>query len=63
MLRAALEKGSKCRVVAINDPFIDPEYMVYMFKYDSVHGQFKGDVSYKQDKLIVNGNEISIYNL
>lgn len=31
-------------VVAINDPFIDGEYMAYMFKYDSVHGRFPGDI-------------------
>ncbi|KAG0125955.1 hypothetical protein HOY82DRAFT_581184 [Tuber indicum] len=32
-------------VVAVNDPFIDPKYAVYMLKYDSVHGNFKGDIS------------------
>ena len=32
-------------VVAINDPFIDGEYMAYMFKYDSVHGRFPGEIS------------------
>ena len=32
-------------VVAINDPFIDGEYMAYMFKYDSVHGRFPGEIT------------------
>lgn len=32
-------------VVAINDPFIDGEYMAYMFKYDSIHGRFPGEIS------------------
>ena len=61
VFRAAIEKGS-VDVKAINDPFIDVEYMVYMLKYDTVHGQFKGTVEAKGDKLVVNGKEITIYN-
>ena len=49
-------------VVAINDPFIDPEYMAYMTKYDTVHGRFSGIVEAKDGKLIINGNEIKVYN-
>jgi len=41
-------------VVGINDPFIDPEYMAYMLKYDSVHGRFKGSVEARDGKLMVN---------
>lgn len=48
-------------VVAINDPFIDLEYMVYMFKYDSVHGRFKGTIEAKDGKLIVNGKPVTIF--
>jgi len=48
-------------VVAINDPFMDPEYMVYLFKYDSTHGRFKGTVEAKEGKLIVNGHEIVVH--
>jgi len=48
-------------VVGINDPFIDLEYMVYMLRYDTVHGRFDGDVSIKGDKLVVNGKEIAVY--
>merc|ERR1712123_189779 len=47
-------------VVAINDPFITLDYMVYMFKYDSTHGVFKGTVEEKDGKLVVNGQEITI---
>ena len=49
------------QVVGINDPFIDVEYMTYMLKYDSVHGQFQGDIAVKDGKLVVNGNEIAVY--
>ncbi|MBP3285098.1 MAG: type I glyceraldehyde-3-phosphate dehydrogenase [Clostridia bacterium] len=48
-------------VVAINDPFIDLEYMKYMLTYDSIHGKFEGDVEVKGDKLVVNGKEICVY--
>jgi len=50
-------------VVGINDPFIDLEYMTYMLKYDTVHGQFKGDISTEDGKLVVNGKKISVYGI
>jgi glyceraldehyde 3-phosphate dehydrogenase len=60
VLRAAVEKGAT--VVAINDPFISLDYMVYMFKYDSTHGQFKGEVKEDGKFLYVNGNKITVFN-
>jgi len=60
VFRASLSKKD-IQVVAINDPFVDLDYMVYMLKYDTVHGQFKGDVCVKGDKLVVNGNEITVF--
>jgi glyceraldehyde 3-phosphate dehydrogenase len=60
VLRTSLE-NPKVNVVAINDPFIDLNYMVYMFKYDSTHGRFQGTVEAKNDKLVVNGKEISVF--
>ncbi|TKA54829.1 hypothetical protein B0A53_02638 [Rhodotorula sp. CCFEE 5036] len=61
VLRNAIEHGD-AKVVAINDPFIDLEYMVYMFKYDSTHGRFKGDVHTEGGKLVVDGHAIDVYN-
>jgi len=59
VLRVALEKGVE--VVSINDPFIDLEYMVYMFKYDSTHGRFKGTISVVDKKLVINGSPINVH--
>ena len=50
------------QIVAINDPFIDLDYMVYMLKYDSTHGRFSGCVKAENGKLVVNGKAISLYN-
>merc|ERR1712112_183826 len=60
VLRAAIEKGAT--VVAVNDPFIPLDYMVYMFKYDSTHGKFKGEVKEDGKFLYVNGNKITVFN-
>jgi glyceraldehyde 3-phosphate dehydrogenase len=59
VLRAAMDKGLD--VVAVNDPFIPLDYMVYMFKYDSTHGRFKGEVSVDGDKLKINGKSIAVF--
>jgi glyceraldehyde 3-phosphate dehydrogenase len=48
-------------IVAVNDPFMDVAYMVYMFKYDSTHGRFKGTVEEKDGKLVINGHEVAVY--
>jgi len=48
-------------IVGINDPFIDLEYMVYMLKFDTVHGKFKGEVHTADGKLMVNGKSICCY--
>lgn len=59
--QAALNK-KEVEVVAINDPFIAADYMAYMMKYDTVHGGFKGEISAKDNTLVVNGKEIKVYN-
>jgi len=60
VFRNALELHD-IEIVAVNDPFIDLEYMVYMFKYDSVHGRFKGTVEAKEGKLWIQGKAISVF--
>ncbi|MEG1720877.1 MAG: glyceraldehyde 3-phosphate dehydrogenase NAD-binding domain-containing protein, partial [Pseudoflavonifractor sp.] len=47
--------------VGINDPFMTPDYMAYMLRYDTMHGQFAGDVSYTDHSIIVNGKEIQFF--
>ncbi|KAF7284777.1 hypothetical protein GWI33_021644 [Rhynchophorus ferrugineus] len=59
VLRASLDKGAQ--VVAVNDPFINVDYMVYLFKYDSTHGRFKGSVSSEGGNLVVNGQVIQVF--
>ncbi|XP_076472440.1 uncharacterized protein LOC143301895 [Babylonia areolata] len=61
VMRAALTKPNVV-VVAVNDPFIDLEYMVYMFTYDSTHGRYKGTVEMKDKHLYVDGKKISVHN-
>lgn len=56
-----MERGD-ADVVAVNDPFIDVEYMIYMLKYDTAHGRYNAKMEEKDGKLIVNGKEIIVYN-
>ena len=51
----------KVDTLAARSPFINLEYMVYMFKYDTTHGRFKGSVEAKDGKLYVEGKAISVF--
>jgi len=60
VFRAAVQNYPEAiQVVGIND-LLDPDYLAYMMKFDSVHGRFKGDVSVDGSNLIVNGNAIRL---
>ena len=60
VLRSAVENfGSDIEIVAIND-LLEPDYLAYMLKYDSVHGRFDGQVSVDGDTLVVNGKRIRL---
>jgi len=59
VFRAAVQNFSDIEVVGIND-LLEPDYLAYMLKYDSVHGRFKGEVSVQGNNLIVNGRKIRL---
>ncbi len=57
--RAIAKEFGDIEVVAIND-LLDPDYLAYMLKYDSVHGNFKGDIAVDGNNLVVNGRKIRL---
>ncbi|QSI77817.1 MULTISPECIES: type I glyceraldehyde-3-phosphate dehydrogenase [Niveibacterium] len=59
VFRAAVQNFSDIEIVGIND-LLEPDYLAYMLKYDSVHGRFKGEVSVEGNTLIVNGKKIRL---
>ena len=61
VFRIAAAQPEKFEIVAVNDPFIDPDYMAYMAKYDTAQGRFNGEISEKDGKLVVNGKEVKVY--
>ena len=60
VLRAAVQNfGNDIEIVGIND-LLEPDYLAYMLRYDSVHGRFEGEVSVDGGNLIVNGKKIRL---
>jgi len=59
VLRAAVQNFPDIEIVAIND-LLEPEYLAYMLRYDSVHGRFKADVAVQGNTLLVNGKAIRL---
>ena len=60
VLRAGAER-SGINFVGINDPFMTPDYMAYLLKYDTVHGRFCGRIEATDHSIIVNGMEIEVF--
>ncbi|KAI8319421.1 Glyceraldehyde-3-phosphate dehydrogenase [Martensiomyces pterosporus] len=60
VFRASL-KNPEVQVVAINDPFMEVDYMSYLLRYDSTHGRLDGTVEVKDGQLVVNGNTVSVF--
>ena len=60
VFRAAVQNfANDIEIVGIND-LLEPDYLAYMLKYDSVHGRFKGDVAVEGNTLVVNGKPIRL---
>ena len=59
VFRAAIKDFPEIEVVAIND-LLEPDYLAYMLKFDSVHGRFNGDVAVSGNNLVVNGKSIRL---
>lgn len=61
VMRASLEREN-VDVLAVNDPFIDLEYMKYMLMYDTIHGKLNADIKVEGTNLVVNGKTIKVFN-
>ncbi|MGE0800162.1 MAG: type I glyceraldehyde-3-phosphate dehydrogenase [Lautropia sp.] len=59
VLRAAVQNFSDIQIVGIND-LLEPDYLAYMLRYDSVHGRFKGEIAVEGGMLLVNGKKIRL---
>ncbi|NWG86569.1 MAG: type I glyceraldehyde-3-phosphate dehydrogenase [Hydrogenophilaceae bacterium] len=59
VFRAVAKDFPNIEIVAIND-LLDPEYLAYMLKYDSVHGRFNGDIAVEGSNMVVNGKKIRL---
>ena len=61
VMRAGIN-NENIKFVAINDPSMDPDYMKYLLRYDTMHGRFRTDIRIQGEHLLVNGNKINVYN-
>ncbi len=61
VMRVSLERDN-VDVVAVNDPFIDVEYMKYMLTYDTIHGKYNADIKVDGNDLVINGKVVKVFN-
>lgn len=61
VMRVSLERDN-VDVVAVNDPFIDVEYMKYMLTYDTIHGKYNADIKVEGNDLVINGKTVKVFN-
>ncbi len=61
VFRAAVSQPDVFEVTGINDPFMSPDYMAYMLKYDTIHGRFEGTISYDDNSITVNGKKVLFF--
>jgi len=57
-----MNNSGKAKVMAINDPFMSLDYLVYLLKYDSVHGRFPGTVEQADGGILVNGHFVKVFH-
>jgi len=56
-------KRNDVELISVNDPFLDADYMSYLFKHDTVHGTYKGTVEHTKDAIIIDGQSIKVYGI
>ena len=61
VMRVSLERDG-VDVVAVNDPFIDVEYMKYMLTYDTIHGKYNADIKIEGNDIVINGKTVKVFN-
>lgn len=61
VFRVALDNPD-IEITGVNDPFMSPDYMAYMLRYDTVHGKYEGKIEVKEDAIVVNGQEVKFFS-
>merc|ERR1712166_414251 len=62
VFRSAFKNAQTAKVMAINDPFMDADYLMYLLKYDTVHGRFQGNIEKVDGGIKVDGHFVHLFN-